>query len=345
MATDGYLRNHWYAGALAGDLGDRPLACRLMDEPIVLFRTEAGNVVALEDRCVHRQAPLSLGRVAGEHLRCGYHGFEYDATGACVRIPTQSRIPPGAGVRSYPAREHQGFIFVWMGDPALSDSVAPYDYPFASDPGWRVRYAKLKGAFDHRLLIDNLMDLTHLPYAHETTIGAIGVAEQAKAKTERDGDRVRISRYMENIAPAPAHVAVTGHNGNVDRWQVIEFAPPGFVWLQVGSAKTGTGGREAAPDDILLNRHALHVVMPETGRTTSYFWAMANETGAMTREQEDSIYAASLQAFHEDIEIIEGQQQRWDPDFPSIDVAADAGVLEVRRVMERLIAAEANAAA
>lgn len=342
--TDGaYLRNQWYVGALAADVADTPHACRLMDEPIALYRTNSGAVHALEDRCVHRQAPLSLGRIDGERLCCRYHGFEYDGTGACVRIPTQPRVPPGAGVRSYPVREHQGFVFVWMGDPALADTVAPYDFPFAADPGWRVRYAKLHGEFDHRLLIDNLMDLTHLPYAHATTIGAIGVAEQATAKTERDGDRVRISRYMEDIAPAPAHVAVTGYNGNVDRWQVIEFAPPGFVWLQVGSARTGTGGRDAAPGDILLNRHALHVVMPETDSSTLYFWAMANEVDAMTAEQEDSIYAASLKAFHEDIEIIEGQQQRWDPAIPSIDVAADAGVLEVRRVMERLIAAEAAA--
>lgn len=344
MGADLYLRNQWYVAALAEDLGDRPMACRLLGEPIVLFRQPAGDVVALEDRCVHRQAALSLGEVVGDRLRCGYHGFEYDGTGACVRIPTQSRIPPEARLRRYEVREQQGFIHVWMGDPAKCDTVAPYDFSFASDPDWRVRHARFHGRFDNRLLIDNLMDVTHLPYAHKSTIGAAGVSERATAKTERDGDRVRITRFMEDIAPAPAHVEVTGHAGNVDRWQVIEFAPPGFVWLQVGSAKAGTGGREAAPQDILLDRHTVHVAMPETARTTLYFWAMANKAGALSAEQEDRIYEASLRAFNEDIVIIEAQQERWNPDIPSVDVGADAAVLQVRQLMERLIAEETETA-
>jgi phenylpropionate dioxygenase-like ring-hydroxylating dioxygenase large terminal subunit len=342
MTQTRYLRNRWYVGALASKITDRPFACRLLGEPIVLFRPSSGEVVALEDRCIHRQAPLSLGEVVGDRLQCGYHGFEYDTSGACVRIPTQSRIPPGAGVRSYPVREHQGFVHIWTGDPALCDTVPPYDFPYAADPAWRARYARFHGRFDHRLLLDNLMDITHLPYAHKTTIGAAGVAEDATAKTERDGEHVRITRYMENIAPAPAHVAVTGYTDNVDRWQIIEFTPPGFVWLQVGSARAGKGGRNAAPEDILLNRHTLHVMMPETDETTLYFWAMANETDALTPEQEDSIYDASMQAFNEDIVIIEGQQDRWNPDQATIDVGADAGVLDVRRLMERLIAEETD---
>jgi len=340
MTAQSYLRNRWYVGALTSDIADRPFACRIQGEPIVLFRPSSGSVVALEDRCVHRQAALSLGEVIGDRLQCGYHGFEYDVTGACVRIPTQSRIPPGAGVRSYPVREYRGFIHIWMGDPALCDACPPYDFPFASDPAWRVRYARFHGRFDHRLLIDNLMDITHLPYAHKTTIGAAGIAEDATAKTERDGEHVRITRYMENISPAPAHAAVTGYTDNVDRWQIIEFTPPGFVWLQVGSARAGRGGRDAVPEDILLDRHTLHVMMPETDRTTLYFWAMANRTEALTADQEDLIYEASMQAFNEDIVIIEGQQDRWNPAQGTVDVGADAGVLEVRRLMARLIADE-----
>ena len=183
------------------------------------------------------------------------------------------------------------------------------------------------------------MDVTHLPFAHKTTIGASGVAEQAVAKTERDGDRVRITRFMENIAPAPAHVAVTGYADNVDRWQVIEYAPPGFVWLQVGSSKAGTGGRDAAPENMLLDRHTLHLAMPETDNTTLYLWVMANKADGLTTEQEAAIYDASVLAFNEDIVIIEAQQDRWDGS-PKIDVGADAGALEVRRLVNRLITEE-----
>ena len=123
---------------------------------------------------------------------------------------------------------------------------------------------------------------------------------------------------------------MTGYTDNVDRWQIIEFTPPGFVWLQVGSAKASTGGPDAAADDILLDRHTLHVMMPETENSTLYFWAMANGADALTTKQEDQIYAASMQAFNEDIVIIEGQQDRWNPAQSSIDVSADAGVLDVR---------------
>lgn len=342
MSEVTYLRNRWYVAALAEDLGDTPLAASVMGEPIVFYRNSVGEAVALEDRCAHRQAPLSLGEVAGDAIRCGYHGFEFDCSGACVRVPTQAQIPPGARVQAYPVREHQGFLHVWMGDPAKAEDSLLYDFPFASDAAWRVRYAKFHGRFDHRLLIDNLMDITHLPFAHKTTIGAQGVAEQTVARTTREGEHVTITRFMEAIAPAPAHVAVTGYEGLVDRWQVIEFTPPGFVWLQVGSSKAGTGGRDAAPDDMLLNRHTLHVMMPETDNTTSYFWCMANETDALTPEQEDAIYAASLTAFNEDLVIIEGQQARWRPEQPTVDVTADGGVLQVRRLMERLIAGEAG---
>ncbi len=341
MSKATYLKNRWYVAALAQDLQNRPLAASLLGEPIVFYRNSAGEAIGLEDRCAHRQAPLSLGTVDGNRLRCGYHGFEFDGSGACVRVPTQTQIPPAACVRAYPVRERQGFLHVWMGDPATADESLIYDFPFASDASWRVRYAKFHGKFEYRLLVDNLMDLTHLPYAHPTTIGAPGVSEQAVTRVERNGEKVTISRYMENIAPAPAQAAATDYYGKVDRWQVITFSPPGFVWLQVGSSRAGTGGREALPESMLLNRHTLHVVMPETDQTTSYFWCTANEVGALTEAQEDAIYEASLTAFNEDIAIIEGQHARWDPTREHADVAADAGMLQVQRLMEKLIADEA----
>ncbi|MEL0113624.1 MAG: Rieske 2Fe-2S domain-containing protein, partial [Rickettsiales bacterium] len=129
MSEATYLKNRWYVAALAQDLKDRPLAASLMGEPIVFYRNSAGKAVALEDRCAHRQAPLSLGTVDGNRLRCGYHGFEFDGSGACVRVPTQTQIPPTACVRAYPVRERQGFLHVWMGDPATADESLIYDFP------------------------------------------------------------------------------------------------------------------------------------------------------------------------------------------------------------------------
>ena len=341
MNNSQYLKNQWYVVGLSEEVTDRPFASSIMGEPIVIFRnSSSGEVAALEDRCVHRQAPLSLGVINGENLQCGYHGIEYNRDGNCVHIPSQKKIPPGAKIKSYPCRDHQGFIFVWMGDPAISATVEPYNFPYANRSNWRVRYARLYGRFDHRLLIDNLMDVTHLPFAHKSTIGASGVADRATVKTERMKNSVRVTRSMENIEPAPAHVSVTGYTGKVDRWQVIEFTPPGFIWLQVGSAKTGTGARKAKPENILLDRHTLHLAMPETDKTTLYFWMMANKAESLTTEQESKIYEASLHAFNEDITIIEGQQDRLRAETKEIDLRADTGVLEARRLLKRLAAEE-----
>ena len=342
-----FIRNHWYVAALSGEVADRPVGFTVLDEPIVLFRDTAGAVIALEDRCVHRQAPLSLGTVLGDRLQCGYHGFTYDRTGACVLVPSQDRIPPNAAVRAYPVRERQGMVFVWTGDPALSRTREPYDFPYAEGGAyaeggeWSVHTARLYGRFDYRLLIDNLLDLSHLSFAHKSTIGAAGLARGDDTTTERDGAKVTVTRWMPDIEQAPAHVEITGHVGRIDRWQVIEFTPPGFIWLQVGTAKAGRGGRDAAPGDILLDRHALHVMTPETAATTHYLWVMAIRAGALSAEQEKILLDRSIQAFNEDITIIEGQQSRLDADRANVDVGADAGQLAGRRLLERLIAQDA----
>lgn len=332
-----FLHDRWYVAALSTEVSLVPLARTILNQPIVLYRDTRGTVVALEDRCVHRQAPLSLGEVVGDHIQCGYHGFTFDGTGACVRVPSQDRVPPGACVRAYPVVEKQGFVHIWAGNPHETETFQPFDFPFAAREGLNARYASLTGAFDYRLLIDNLMDLTHLSFTHKNTIGAGGVAEAGRAKTEREGDRVRVTRLMEDIAPAPTHVEVTGYNGNVDRWQVIDFIPPCFVELQVGNAKTGTGGLDAAPEDKLIDRRTLHIATPETETTTLYFWVSTYPSDSMTVEQEHIIYDRTMEVLDEDIRIIEGQQSRLDPAAATVDINEDAGQLAVRAQLQRLI--------
>ena len=339
MTTDNpiFLRNRWYVAALSTEVTGTPLARTLLNEQIVLYRDTKGTVSALEDRCGHRQAPLSLGEVIGDHLQCGYHGFTYDQTGACVRVPSQTQIPPGACVRSYQVIEKQGFVHVWMGNAAEADNHAPFDFSFADKEGWNRRYASLRGEFDFRLLIDNLMDLTHLAFTHKKTIGAGGVAEQGRAKTEREGDQVRVIRLMDDIAPAPTHVEVTGYSGNVDRWQIIEFHPPCHVALDVGNAKTGIGGHDALPKDKLIDRRTLHIATPETETTTLYFWISTYPSDAMTPQQEQTIYDRTMDVLDEDIKMIEGQQTRLNSAVPVVDINEDAGQIATRQLLARLI--------
>src|SRR5947207_3301870 len=112
------LRNAWYIAAWADELGASPLARRICNEPVVLFRDGDGRAAALEDRCCHRAAPLHLGAVVEGGIQCGYHGLTFDASGRCVAIPGQSRIPEEARVRPYPVVEKNQLVWLWMGDPA-----------------------------------------------------------------------------------------------------------------------------------------------------------------------------------------------------------------------------------
>ena len=117
-----YPLNCWWVAAAADEVTRQPISRWLLEQRVALYRAENGTVVALEDRCAHRWAPLSRGRVIGDEIACPYHGFRYNARGACTLVPTQSHVPGALKVRSYPIREYAGFVWLWMGD---AETAAP----------------------------------------------------------------------------------------------------------------------------------------------------------------------------------------------------------------------------
>ncbi len=116
-----YLRNAWYVAASDSDIGHSLYPTTLLGEPVVLFRKTDGELVALEDACPHRKLPLSLGRLDGNQIECGYHGLTFDGQGTCTRAPTSGRIPSRARVHSYPVHVRYGLVWLWMGEPSLAD--------------------------------------------------------------------------------------------------------------------------------------------------------------------------------------------------------------------------------
>ena len=153
----------------------------------MVIASETGSLGAGTSSPESRANVPPVTEVIGDNIQCGYHGLTFDPAGSCVRVPSQKRIPPGARVHSYPTIEKQGFIHLWTGNRQPTAEETPFDFPFATLEGLNARYAALGGKFDYRLLIDNLMDLTHLGFTHKNTIGTGGVAESGKAKTERQG--------------------------------------------------------------------------------------------------------------------------------------------------------------
>src|SRR5581483_7763585 len=151
-----FVRNEWYGVAWSEELGRRLLARTVLGDRIVLYRTERGAPVAFFDRCPHRSAPLSAGELQGDTISCGYHGMTFDPSGACIRVPGQSRIPSGARLRSYPVVERYGLVWLWPGDPKLADASKIVEMPYFGAPGWTFVNGHVRFECNYLIVMDNL---------------------------------------------------------------------------------------------------------------------------------------------------------------------------------------------
>jgi len=332
-----FLRNHWYVAASDTEIGRQPFGRMILGEPVVLFRTEAGTPVALEDRCAHRHLPLSMGKLVGDTLQCHYHGLRWGADGRCVRIPGQEHIPQGAKVRTYPLVERYHWIWIWMGDPALADPATITDFHWFDDPDWGAKSAYLYVEANWQLVVDNLLDLTHLAFVHGTTIGNTALAEFAKVKVDRSPNNVTVTRWTIGHEPPPTFQKVGGLSGKVDRWQIVDFVPPAFLRLDVGATPTGTGAPEGRRVGGFAMRN-LNAITPETETTSHYFWGQAQNIEPKNPETTSKIFDQIQTAFYEDVAVFSAQQKNMDrfPNAPQVDINADAGLLAARRILARL---------
>jgi len=119
--TKSYPLNAWYAAAWSHEIKHELAARRICDKDVVLYRRSDGGVVALEDACWHRLLPLSLGRLKGDEVVCGYHGLVFNSAGRRTNMPAQKTINPSAAVRAYPTSERHRLVWIWPGDRALVD--------------------------------------------------------------------------------------------------------------------------------------------------------------------------------------------------------------------------------
>ncbi len=350
-----FVKNAWYVCAMSEEIGRRLTPRTILGAPIVLYRTQDGRPAALEDRCVHRRLPLSKGRLVGDIVQCGYHGLEYEVSGKCVRVPGQTTVPPMACLKSYPLVERHGWIFIWMGDPARAAQEAiPEFFKLADDPAWCVLRGILPIKCNHLLILDNLLDLSHLAYVHPSTIGNTPVAENALVGTKASGDRVRVTRVMTDVVPAQAYIDLGGYNGNINRWQITEYVPPGFYLINNGSesASRGTPTPERIEGQSEWGFQVHHGITPETASTTFQFWQIVFPRRAQAAE--DRARFEKMPVLIEDLVVYEAQQRaieclsergREGAVNPVIAIEADAGLTHGRRILERMLREEANAGA
>jgi phenylpropionate dioxygenase-like ring-hydroxylating dioxygenase large terminal subunit len=341
-----FIRNAWYIAAWADELGPKPLARRVCNEPIVLFRDSGGRACALVDRCCHRSAPLSRGDIVADGIQCGYHGLTFDGSGRCVAVPGQSNIPDSLRVRSYPLVEKNQFLWIWMGDAARADKSLIVDFPYHDDKArWPNKHDCYPIQANYMLMVDNLMDLTHLGYLHARTVGGNPSAHvNAEMKTMRTPTGIKFTRWMRNSVPPPSYVKAWGFQGRVDRWQEFEWVAPSSVLQWTGAADAGTGevDREGG-----FQFRLFHGLTPETETSCFYFWSCANGYRQNEPEATEQLYREIAPTFVEDKEMVEAQQARLselgEPGL--VDIVSDGNRTIMRRFIERLIAEDAGALA
>ena len=165
--------DHWYALAWSEELKPgKTLGRRFAALPIVLYRGASGQVFALEDRCAHRQVPLHLGVVSGDELKCHYHGWTYNGTGKCVNVPYLGADRSPAAVKSYPAREVDGLIFVFPGDAALAEGRLPKALGSSQRKDYKTRRLNREVACHYTFMHENLFDMNH-QFMHRKQMGSI----------------------------------------------------------------------------------------------------------------------------------------------------------------------------
>lgn len=349
-----FLRNYWYVAAWNDEVSREPLARTVLGEDIVLFRKLDGTVVALENRCAHRRLPLSAGRVVDDSIQCSYHGLVYDCSGKCIKIPGQPRPAGGVGVKAYPVIERDRFVMVWMGDAALADASRIVSFPRLSDPNWGVTKVRLRVKGNYLLIVDNLLDLSHIAYVHNSTIGNAAVAEEAEVRFARQGETVRVTREMNGVPAARTYAEFGSHQGDFDRWQLSEFYPPSFFFINNGSGRRGwrSPGGERIDTQGEWGFQVFHGITPETATTSHQFWALAHELEAVPPAGREEFYRQSHQVVLEDLAIYEGQQRSLDTDLrgarpedvkSSIAIDADRGLLHARQIIRELLRKEATA--
>jgi len=333
------LRNQWYCAALSTEIGQKPLGRIFLDEPVVIYRKADGAAVALEDRCCHRRAPLSKGQVEGDNLRCGYHGLLYEPGGRAIWAPGQDKLPPGAQVRSYPICEKHGWAWIWMGDAALADPETAPAFHWFDTPGWAAYGECLDVKANHMLLVDNLLDLSHLAFLHIKTIGAADDTSP-ELTWERGANFVRGLRFARNLSPSARQIA-QGDNLRTDSTKIMTFTPPANVVIEINTVEAG---KKADDPTNRVNRKlvVLDSMTPETETSCHYFWGSCRNYAIDDKAMSELMMRSTRVAFDEDKHMLEAEQRIIDlnPAAPQIDLVGDTGGLQARRLVERLLQEE-----
>ncbi|KRB78856.1 hypothetical protein ASE00_20990 [Sphingomonas sp. Root710] len=333
-----YLKNSWYMAAWSSELdGGALVSRRLLDIPTVIFRGADGQATALRDRCPHRFAPLSRGKLDNGVIECGYHGLRFDETGQCV-----GGFFPGTGsssirAQSFPTVEQDSIIWYWPGEPEKAEIALIPRFEYLSDPAYKtIDGVSLVSAY-YELITDNLMDLSHIEFLHPAFCG---VLQAAKHSAVRDGDTINSNWWAPNVPPTGAiQLWWPDNNGRIDHWLDMRWDAPASMLLHVGATHPG-----AAREDGMF-QPSVHILTPETEDSTHYFWnAGMPRDNRLDMQEIGRLFALSFD--EEDAPMLEAVHQAMgDADLFDLDpllLRIDSGAVLARRRLRALIEDEAR---
>lgn len=329
------LYNHWYVAGFGEEFGRKPRAKTLLERSIVFYRTEAGELTAFQNRCLHRSFPLAEASVEGDDLVCRYHGIRYAPDGSIVRIPCQAS-PSNRKLRKYPVRELGPFAFIWMGDSAQPDLDRLPNLPFLDDPGYRTIHEGMALAGSYLLMHENLNDLTHFAYLHKDTFAFGDFFFDLPTEVKRTPDGVWCNRIdtdpkrAKGILPFDIQERLSGmpierHDGG------MSVSPGVFK----GYAPIIAGEPDAADREV-YGQHIMHYLTPETKTTTHYWWSISNDFALDNDEYYAGLKSRLSTGFAEDQWACAKMQNLLDNDhvdFEEMRIAGDQAGLLFRRVL------------
>jgi phenylpropionate dioxygenase-like ring-hydroxylating dioxygenase large terminal subunit len=328
-----YPVQSWYVAATSDEVTSAPLGRRALDTALVIFRTSGGAPVVLEDRDAHRPYPLSLGHTADDLIVCSYSGFAYAADGHCVSVPTQAEVPYGARVRAFPVREQDGLVWVWFGEAGLADLRRPPSVPWLADGSWATLGAEWTTAADFLLLHENFADITHVAVVDPIiappalTVGPVPLLEVEVSETS-----VSFHRDFPPAPLAPWHAPLVGAAPEAQFVQHEDgrFVSPG-LWVNSWDVVT-----EAVPASTFRFTHA---VTPLDRASTRHIWRVSRNF-ALGDEVSANLLPIFTDYYERVRRILETMQQviTIDGARDDVSVAADAAVLQVRKIIGRMVA-------
>lgn len=341
------VRNRWYIAAFSQEIGRTPFERTILGLPVAFYRTDEGKPVAMYGICPHRFYPLALGKLKGDALVCGYHGFTFADDGRCIDIPSQGT---GGGFCQpvYPVEERGPLCWIWLGDAQCCDPalIPPYDDFGLDQPGWRTSsfdYFHIRGRY--QLLIDNLMDLTHLPYVHSHIPGGDHITKTPMRESRKNAHYL-LTRFPK-VRWSPFHDMIYGPEAHFEGEAAVEnetiFYGPEFIRTGLGHY-VAIDGKPDVPA-ALGRLHILHGITPETETSTHYFGFSTRNFKLDDEEFDDVQLKSDIHIRQQDVDAIEAVEARLEKSANiqrELLVRSDAPAVKVRQMIQAMLDSEAT---